>query len=132
MPDAAEVTRICRIARDHRAPGAPALRDLIDAAQYRAVRPRLTAATVKSCIDADPRLIDDWLGFSEDKRTAGGWAFQRQTPFGWKVWQPFPEGAGPAPRRFARAGTACAEYILAELDYWAADVTPVNRGTGDA
>jgi hypothetical protein len=124
VPDAA-VARICRIARDFRAPEAPSLAALIDAAEYRAVRRRLTVPMVALCISADPDLVADWLAFSEDKRTTGGWAFeaQRRGPLGrrqWKVWQPFPEGETRPLRRYDRAETACAEYVLAELDYWAA------------
>lgn len=120
------MARICRIARDRRAPGAPSLRDLLDAAEYRAIRPRLTIADIESCISADRRLVDDWLGFSDDKRTSGGWAFGRRR-FRWTVWQPFPEGKAPRPRRYARAETACADYILTELDH----STAVADGAAD-
>jgi hypothetical protein len=119
------VVRICHIARDFRAPGAPSLRALIDAADYRSIRPRLTIPLVVVCISADPELVTDWRAFSEDKRTTGGWAFdaERRWPLGrrrWKVWEPFPDGEAPAPRWYDNGRTACADYILTELDFWAA------------
>ncbi len=124
MPNAAAV-RICHIARNHRAPGAPSLAALMNTADYRAVRPHLTLPLIASCIRADPDLIADWLAFCEDKRTSSGWAFapESRLPLGrqqWKIWQPYPKGEAPTPRWYDSAETACADYVLTELDYWAA------------
>jgi hypothetical protein len=103
MVDAAAL-RICHIARDHREPGAPSLATLINAADYRALRPQLTIPLIRSCIRADPDLVADWLAFSNDKRTTGGWAFEAEKRWAlgrrrWKVWEPFPKGQPSAPRR---------------------------------
>ncbi len=99
----AEVERICHIARDFRRPGAESLRALIEASSYRAVRPELDVARIERVVDSDPRLVDDWLGFSEDKRTSGGWAFYADEENGWVVAQPFPDEGAPVVRRHGKA-----------------------------
>ncbi len=114
----ATIGRICRIARDLRRPSAPSLDDLVDASGYRAIRSELSIATLAQYICTEPRLIEDWLGYCGDKRTSGGWAFGRDDDGEWTVWQPFPKDGAPKERRHSRAETACADYVLAELDYW--------------
>jgi hypothetical protein len=111
-----EIERVCRIARDLRRPGAESLRALIEASSYRAVRPSLDIARLEGIVDSDPRLVDDWLRYSEDKRTSGGWAFYADDENGWVVKQPFPD-EGAVDRRHSKAATACADYILTELDH---------------
>jgi hypothetical protein len=111
-----EIERVCRIARDLRRPGAESLRALIEASSYRAVRPSLDIARLEGIVDSDPRLVDDWLRYSEDKRTSGGWAFYADDENGWVVKQPFPD-EGAIVRRHSKAATACADNILTELDY---------------
>lgn len=113
-----DVERICHIARDFRRPGAESLRALVETSSYRAVRPDLDIARLERAVEADPRLVDDWLRYSEDKRTSGGWAFYADGANGWVVEQPFPETGTAVVRNHEKAATACADYILTELDYW--------------
>jgi hypothetical protein len=112
------VERVCYIARDFRRPGAPSVQALLEASSYRAVRGGLDVAQLEDVVESQPQLVEDWLRYSEDKRTSGGWAFYPEGE-AWVVSQPFPNQGASVERRYSRASAACAEYILAELDYWA-------------
>lgn len=124
-----EIERVCTIPRDFRERRDRSLREVIDASGYREIRPALTITALQDVLEGNPDLVGDWLRWSEDKRTSGGWAFDGDEEHGWHVWQPFPE---PLPdgrpgtkvrgerRTYDRAATACADYILSEIDFWVA------------
>jgi hypothetical protein len=84
---------------------------------YRQIRPTLDAASVGEIVRSDPELVEDWLRFSADKRTKGGWAFYPGGD-GWIVSEPFPEAGPIVTRRHSDEAAACADYILTELDFW--------------
>jgi hypothetical protein len=63
-------------------------------------------------VAAHPELIEQWLSYSEDKRTTGGWYIRRNGQIG-RVLQPGTE------REFASIHEAVAEYVVLELDFWA-------------
>jgi len=113
------VERVCHIAREFGQRGAPSLEALLQASSYRAVRGNLDAAQLEAVVASEPDLIDDWLRFSEDKRTTCGWAFYPEGD-AWVVLHPFPKQGAPVERRHSSASAACADYILTELDFWAA------------
>ena len=116
--DITDVAPVAHIARDLRQPGAPSMRDLVAASSYRAIRSALDLEALERVVSSEPRLVDDWLGYCADKRTKGGWALDGDERHGWVVWQPFPDDGDERRRHHDRAATACAHYILAELDYW--------------
>jgi hypothetical protein len=111
--------RVCHIAREFGQRGAPSLEALLQASSYRAVREELDAAQIEDILKSKPDLIEDWLHFSEDKRTTYGWSFYPVSD-AWVVSQPFPKQGAPVERRHGSASAACADYILTELDFWAA------------
>lgn len=111
------VRSVCEIARDFKRPEGLSIRDLLLERSYRQIRATLDAASVEEILRSDPELIDDWLRFSADKRTKGGWAFSREGD-GWTVSQPFPETGPVVTRRHGDATAACADYIITELDFW--------------
>jgi hypothetical protein len=88
------------------------LRDALKAACYAEYRPGLSAADLISLIAANPSLVDQWLSYSEDKRTRGGWYIRRDGRVG-RPLQPETE------RQFATLQEAVAEYVILELDFWA-------------
>lgn len=69
---------------------------------------------------SERQLVDDRLVYCADKRTKGRWAFDGQDRQGWTVWQPFPDDGDEQRGHHHSAAAACADYILAELDYWVA------------
>jgi hypothetical protein len=102
---------ICRIPHalaDH------SLGDLIAETGYRELRPALTRDLVVGYLAAHPKLVLDWLRYSENKRTPGGWYLMR-TGARWVVGR---LGGSEQERelRFGSGPEACAEFILRELD----------------
>jgi hypothetical protein len=69
----------------------------------------LTLEAVKSALDEDPRLIDEWQQWSQDKRAPGWFLTIENDP---RVIGRFPQGDRLV---FPDAVTACAEFILREL-----------------
>ena len=61
-------------------------------------------------LEANPSLIDDWLRYSEDKRTASGWFF-REGKDGWIVGY-FPGGPNDI---FESRSQGCAAFIQREV-----------------
>ena len=121
-----KIERVCAIARDFRD---RSLREAIDASGYREIRSELTIPALQDVLEDNPDLVEDWLRYSEDKRTSGGWALDGDKEHGWHVEQPFPEhlpqgraniGVRGPRRTYDRATTACADYILSEIDFWVA------------
>jgi hypothetical protein len=66
-------------------------------------------------IEAQPVIADDWQAFCEDKRTNGGWSFAPSREGSWVV-----SGPGGIRQSFACRFAACADYVIRELDFWAA------------
>ena len=103
------------------------LRDLVAATRYRDLRPTLSRQDVADHLVRHPKLVLEWLRYSEDKRTPGGWYLLHPTT-GWVVGRL----AGPDEERELRFGSgpeACAEFILRELDSAAGDPVGTPRSS---
>jgi hypothetical protein len=70
------------------------LRDALERADYRNLRPRFDASDLIPIIREHPELIQEWLMYSEDKRTSGGFALENESAAG------------------------VADYVVRELDFW--------------
>ena len=113
---------ICRIPE---ALSRRSLRDLVAETGYRDVRPQLSRQNVADHLARHPGLVLEWLRYSEDKRTSGGWYLLHPST-GWIVGRL----AGPEQERELRFGSgpeACAEFILRELDSVAGDPVRTSR-----
>jgi hypothetical protein len=87
---------------------------MVAASAYRELRPTLTRDHLATHLARHPKLVLEWLRFSEDKRTSGGWYLMRPAT-GWVVGR---VGGSERERelRFGSGPDACAEFILRELD----------------
>jgi hypothetical protein len=94
------------------------LRDALAKTNYAAARPHLEADDLVPFIQRYPALVEQWIGFSEDKRTDGGWYLTRQAEVGMLF--------GAPKEKFVSQEAAVAEYVLRELDFW----LDVGRRTG--
>lgn len=106
-----ELESICTLPR---AVPRASLRNAVSATGYRELRPLLTRDAIAGFLSRHPGLVREWLRYSEDKRTSGGWYLLHPTS-GWIVGRL----AGPEEERELRFGSgaeACAEFILRELD----------------
>ena len=110
--------KILEIAREHSRIGSGrSLKDLLDTSGYSAVRPRLTPQAVQGLLTQRPDLATDWVNFSEDKRTSGGWALTREGD-SWAVTGSASTGSPHERALFSSLTEACAQYVLMELDFW--------------
>jgi hypothetical protein len=114
-----DLERICRIGHDSsmRGQGLP-LRQLLADTRYRELRGRIDHGILMQHLVERPDLAQQWLMYSEDKRTSGGWYLTTKGPE-WEVGR-LDAGKGPIDQRGYGSGVeACASYILLELDFWA-------------
>jgi hypothetical protein len=88
------------------------LREALAVTGYAEYRSSFTAVDLVPIIAAHPELIEQWLSYSEDRRTDGGWYIKRDGTVG-RVLQSGTE------RQFATIPYAVAEYVVLELDFWA-------------
>jgi hypothetical protein len=116
----AEVRSILSIAHDSSGRGAGrSLRDLLSATRYCELRPNLRVEDLAQQFEADRDLIEQWVAYSEDKRTSGGWWLQ---PIGAECEVGcFGDSGANTSRsdRFSKPSFAAATYVLRELDFWA-------------
>jgi hypothetical protein len=106
------------IAREHSRMGSGrSLRDLLETSGYAAIRPRLTPQAVQDLLTQRPDLAADWVSFSEDKRTSGGWALIKEGD-SWVLTGSASTGSPHEKVLFSSVTEACAQYVLRELDFW--------------
>jgi hypothetical protein len=80
---------------------------------YADVRPQLRVSEIVEELRANPKLVEDWVLYCEDKRTSGGCYLNSEK---------FEIGElrnSSSLRTFQTLEAAVATYILAELDFWA-------------
>lgn len=107
-----QLLAILRIGHDTSVRGAGlALRRAIDRSCYEVLRPGFDAGDLLPLIRNDGQLVDQWLAYSEDKRTTDGWWLLRDGTI----------GMASEPSRllhFRSIEQAVAEYVVRELDFW--------------
>lgn len=89
------------------------LRDALQRVNYFALQERFSASDLLPLIRENPSMIDEWVMYSEDKRTDGGWWISVDPPFIKNLKSP------SAKLRFDSIEEAVAEYVKRELDFWA-------------
>lgn len=109
---------IARVARDTSMRGEGlSLRAALARSRYKELRPTFAASDLLPVVRAYPELIEEWLSYSEDKRTNGGWYMLRDGVIG-TLDEPRSEFA------FTSLEQAASEYIVRELDFWATTDEP--------
>jgi hypothetical protein len=89
-----------------------ALRDAIARSDYGTYRSSFDAQDLQAVLTAHPALIEEWLAYSEDKRTDAGWYVLRDGEIG-QLQNPTSQ------RSYATIEEAVAQFIVRELDFWA-------------
>ena len=56
------------------------LRDALSLTAYRELRPQFEESDLLPYLREDPALIEEWLLYSDDKRTSGGWYLSEDAP----------------------------------------------------
>ena len=91
------------------------LREALSRAEYSVRRGSLKPSDLLPFLKLDPMLVRQWLAYSEDKRTSGGWY----------VLDTGEIGTVAPPRqkvRFDSVDEAVAEFVVRELDFWTDNV----------
>src|SRR5262245_35348557 len=91
------------------------LRDLLRLTRYRDLRAELSEAALEAWIEQRPYVVQQWLMWSADKRTSGGFYLLNPADGKWVIGQV----PSSTTETFATGSAATAEYILRELDFWA-------------
>jgi hypothetical protein len=108
----ARLLTILRVGRDVSAAGAGiSIREALRRVAYVGIRPSFKARDLRSLLADNPGLMQDWLRYSENKRTSGGWYVLESGEVG-KVSDPAFTVTYPAIQ------DAVAEFVVRELDYW--------------
>jgi hypothetical protein len=87
------------------------------------LRPYFTESDLLRHLKEHPALIEEWLLYSDDKRTDGGWYLSRDGTIG-QVSRPGEE------IRFPSLEEAVAAYVVRELDFWEKLSHGVSDGFG--
>ncbi len=113
MNDDKHLLAILRIGHETSMRGAGlSLVEALRRAQYKRSRASFGPAELRPLLRAHPAFSEEWLAYSEDKRTSGGWYLLRSGEMG-RVGDPI------ARKRFESLEEAVAEYVVHELDFWA-------------
>ena len=91
-------------------------RQIFDNSAYVKHFQEITQEKIALLVRNDPKLIDEWLQFSEDKRWTPAWAFGKQTRVRWEVAYIVPSGKATYRVAFQDAVTACAFMIRMEME----------------
>lgn len=104
---------ILRIAHDTSPRGKGlSMKDALARTGYAAYRANFTVEDVQALITAHPSLLEEWLAYSEDKRTDGGWYVLRDAEIG-QIRKPSSQ------RSYATIEEAVAQFVVRELDFFA-------------
>lgn len=89
------------------------LRDALIQTKYAELRPNFGPKELMPLIQGNPSLTEEWIAYSEDKRTSGGWYLTQGGEIG-RV------GIPESRTQFGSIEEAVAEFVVRELDYWTA------------
>lgn len=99
------------------------LRDAINRSGYRDIRPTLDWQDLLPYIQQQPELVEQWVMYSEDKRTSGGWYVLRSAAVG-RI-EPTETS-----EQFETIEEAVSVFVVRELDFWA-NLKPASRGQNE-
>lgn len=107
VPDDA-ILRILAIGHDVSMHGEGlSLNDAMDRARYAELRPAFGACDLLPLLRRCPEIVEQWIAYSEDKRTDGGWYLLRSSEIG---------TLSGIRQKFDSIESAVAEYVIRELD----------------
>jgi hypothetical protein len=107
-----DLEKILHIGREVSLHGAGiSLQSALVGARYKNLRPDFAATDLVSTINANPAIVQDWLLYSQDKRTSGGWYLLESGTVG--------QVASQVREQFSSIQVAVAQYVVRELDFWA-------------
>ena len=104
---------VCDIPEEFRRRGDVSVAELFAASGYMCSDPTVHAA-IEQQLRARPRLVDEWLTYSADKRTSSGWYVEDGAPA--LVGYYDPQIGRSREELFTDRWQACAQFIIRELE----------------
>ena len=104
------IERLCCLANELRRSGKSVHR-LVEESGIHAELHQFTERAILDVLRSAPELVADWLGYSQDKRTSGGWYLIEEDNNRYVVGAIDGERVG-----FDDANAACASFIIREFD----------------
>jgi len=112
-PTDAQLLKILNVAHDTSSRGAGlSLQDALQACQYLRMRSSFDAEDLLPLIREDQTIARQWILYSDDKRTAGGWYLLEETREVGVLGEPKESSV------YQSIGEAVAQYVVHELDFW--------------
>lgn len=87
------------------------LREALMRRSYNEFRKTFGPVDLIEVVKTHPEITAQWIAYSEDKRTSGGWYLLRHLEIG-QVGNP------ESRKQFDSIEEAVAEYVVRELDFW--------------
>jgi hypothetical protein len=107
-----DLLKILRIGREISIRGTGiSLQEAIALSHYKDLRHSFMPTDLIPLIEANPALVPDWVQYSGNKRTKGGWYLLESGELG--------ELASGVRLQFPSMHSAVANYVVRELDFWA-------------
>lgn len=105
-----DLLKILRIAKETSLRGRGiSLNDALKEANYRELRPNFTPRDLLRLVVSNPELVREWIAYSEDKRTSGGWFLREENEIGQL-------GREDSREWFDSIEEAVSMYVVRELD----------------
>ena len=89
------------------------LSDALSRVNYAEVRPKLRINEIVEELRVNPKLVEDWVLYSEDKRTPAGWYLKSEKLEIGEL------SNSSSSKTFQTLEEAVAAFLLVELDFWA-------------
>jgi hypothetical protein len=89
---------------------------LLEETSYFTVHDKVSEADIREALLRHPECVDDWILYSEDKRSSEGWYLKQNDKGGYVVGLVDSQGRDKRRMVYAERGGACAAFIKHEVD----------------
>lgn len=90
------------------------LAEALERTSYKSLRKTFSQNDLLTIIKEYPEITSEWLAYSEEKRTSGGWYILEKPEIG-QIDNP------ESIKHFDSIEEAVSEYVVRELDFWSTD-----------
>ncbi len=99
--------------------------ELLRQTHYFELYDEVSEAGIRETLARHPECVDEWISYSEDKRTSSGWYIKQENGTSYKVGCLSPKGDKNIETSYVDRTDACAAFIKHELE----DIRGENRDT---
>lgn len=110
------IAKLIHLPREFKMRGNVSIFSLLKESGYFEVHNLISPEEIRSALAIEPEYVDEWLAYSEDKRTSQGWYFLRDEGGGYVVGY-FNSLSGDKLRtKYVDQLEACTNFIKKEVD----------------